>query len=89
MLSISKVTPAHQGRKDKQQVQLEVEGGSVSFRIDTGTRCNVMVQDTYHSLPTKFQEVMEGSSNHKMRPIVVADLLVKHNGREQEQHSKL
>jgi predicted aspartyl protease len=46
MLSISKVTSAHQGRRDKWQVELEVDGRSVPFHIDTGARCNVIVQDT-------------------------------------------
>ena len=89
MLSVSKVELPHHRKQDKWVVPLEVGGNgtNVTFRIDTGARCNVMVQDTYRKVADegslrKSSKVLYSYSNHRIRPAGVADLTVKYNGVE-------
>jgi predicted aspartyl protease len=89
MLSINKVELPHHRKQDKWVVPVEVggNGANVTFRIDTGARCNVMVQDTYRKVASegslrKSSKVLYSYSNHRIRPAGVASLCVKCNGVE-------
>ena len=61
MLSASKVELPHHRKQDKWVVPLEVGGNgtNVTFRIDTGARCNVMVQDTYRKVAAEGTPTIE------------------------------
>ena len=62
---------------------LDVLNKQLLFRIDTGSKCNMPTMNTYQNLPhmgelRKSHTVLRTYSNHKLRPVAVADLSISH-----------
>ncbi|MCG8047630.1 MAG: RNase H-like domain-containing protein [Candidatus Thiodiazotropha endolucinida] len=64
---------------DEWSVNSKINDKSINFQIDTGARCNVMSQDTFHSIGIKTplkqtSTKLTSFSGHKLRPAGVVQL---------------
>ena len=94
MLSINTVKPHCTTATDKWSVPLNVGGTSVTFCIDTGARCNVMVKDTYDKLPSKrslekSSKALYSYSNHRINSAGTSKLTIKINDIDMEADSEI
>jgi len=71
---------------DKWRQALLVSGKQVTFRIDTGARCNTMTLSDYQRLDhtgelRQSTKVLCTYSNHKLKPVAAVDLPVQYRGK--------
>ena len=79
-LPLNSVNPLN----DEWVVNSEINDKTVNFQIDTGARCNVMSQDTFHSFGIKTalkptSTKLTSFSGHKLKPILIVQLWCKKN----------
>ena len=80
-LPLNSVNPLN----DEWVVNSKINDKTVNFQIDTGARCNVMSQDTFHSFGIKTalkptSTKLTSFSGHKLKPIGIVQLPCKIQG---------
>lgn len=73
--------------QDRWSANVQVLSRQVSFRIDTGARCNTLTLNTYQLLMHEGElkpsnKVLRTYSNHKIKPVAAVNLPARYKGRE-------
>ena len=76
-------------KDDKWLTNLTISNKSLSFRIDTGAKCNILVKSEYDSLAKrskvelqKSNRTLKSFSNHKIKPVGSVTLPVRYKDKE-------
>ena len=84
VLHIHMTQPTDTVPDDKWTIRCRVKNKQIKFKIDAGTRCNILTLSNYQKIQhegelKRSRKLLRTYSNHQIKPVAVAELSLEHN----------